>query len=130
MTKIILIGLVILLAIIYSCSMLSRNSESYSINSEELRQMLEENSEIVLLDVRTEQEFNGELGHMDGAILIPLQSLENRYHELYESKDKTIIVYCRSGHRSTTASEFLIGKGFKIKNLSGGIKAWNSLNQK
>lgn len=92
------------------------------IGVEKAYQTLEENpEEIVLLDVRTEGEYNDE--YIPGAINIPKDVLENRIGEL--NKSKTIIVYCKSGSRSRTASETLAQHGFEnVYNMIGGINAW------
>ena len=83
--------------------------------------MLEGNPEqIILLDVRTEGEYSAE--YIPGAINIPLSDLENRIDELDSSK--AIIVYCKSGGRSRTASETLAQRGFIVYNMEGGINAW------
>jgi len=76
--------------------------------------------EIILLDVRTEGEYNAE--YIPGAINIPLSDLENRIDELDSSK--AIIVYCKTGSRSRTASETLAQRGFIVYNMEGGINAW------
>jgi len=76
--------------------------------------------EIILLDVRTEGEYNAE--YIPGAINIPLSDLENRIDELDSSK--VIIVYCKTGSRSRTASETLAQRGFIVYNMEGGINAW------
>ena len=76
----------------------------------------------VLLDVRSYEEF--EEGHIEGATLIPVDEIASRWVEI-EEYDK-ILVYCRSGNRSVTASDILIEAGFdEVYNLLGGIKAWN-----
>jgi len=75
----------------------------------------------IILDVRTQGEYNE--GHVDGAVLLPVQELEQRYSEL--PKDKPIYVMCHSGNRSLVASEILEKNGFKdIRNVQGGILAW------
>ena len=77
----------------------------------------------LVLGVRTPREFYS--GHLPGATLIPLQQLSERLSEIRQYRDKEIIVYCRSGNRSTVASEILIEKGFKkILNVRGGILGW------
>ena len=93
-----------------------------SIDVEEAHQMLAENPEqIILLDVRTEEEYNAE--YIPVAINIPLSDLENRLDEL--DKSKTIIVYCQSGGRSRTASDMLAKHGFaSVYNMLSGINAW------
>jgi len=91
------------------------------ISVEKVHEMLESNPEqIILLDVRTEGEYNAE--YIPGAINIPLSDLENRIDELDSSK--AIIVYCKTGSRSRTASETLAQRGFIVYNMEGGINAW------
>jgi len=91
------------------------------ISVEKAHKLIEGNpEEIILLDVRTEGEYNAE--YIPGAINIPLSDLENRIDELDSSK--AIIVYCQSGSRSRTASETLAQRGFIVYNMEGGINAW------
>jgi phage shock protein E len=74
-----------------------------------------------LLDVRSPGEFAG--GHLPGAINIPVQELERRLAEAGPS-DGELIVYCRSGHRSSRATQLLRQHGFsKVHNL-GPMTAW------
>ena len=82
---------------------------------------------ILLLDVRTFDEFDGPLGHKAGAVLIPIQEIEKRIDELNKHKEKEIIVICRSGKRSQTGTRILISHGFNAVNMVGGMKAWNDL---
>ena len=92
------------------------------ITVEEAHEMQAEKPEqIILLDVRTEAEYDAE--HIPDAKLIPLPELENRIGEL--DKDKIIIVYCKTGGRSRQASEILVQHGFEhVYNMLGGIEAW------
>ena len=83
---------------------------------------------ILLLDVRTVDEFDGPLGHIAGAVLIPIQEIEQRIDELNKHKEKEIIVICRSGNRSQTGTRILISHGFNAVNMVGGMKAWNDLH--
>ena len=77
--------------------------------------------EFLLLDVRQPEEYKD--GHIPGAVLIPLGELEARQEEL--ERDKKIITYCRSGHRSMAAAIALCGLGFKdVHHLAGGILNW------
>lgn len=81
------------------------------------------NLDPIILDVRTPWEY--EQGHLPEARLIPVQSLQNRVDELEEHKNRDILVYCRSGNRSTVASKLLIDEGFnRIYNLRYGILEW------
>ncbi len=81
---------------------------------------------IVILDVRTAEEYTGESGHLPHAKLIPVQELESRINELASDKGKTIVAYCHSGRRSATASGILTSNGYTVLNMSGGIIAWNN----
>jgi len=75
----------------------------------------------MLLDVRTAEEYAE--GHIKGAVLIPLQELEQRISEV--PKDKQVYVYCRSGGRSARASKILVNEGYtRIENVVGGFMAW------
>lgn len=127
-SRISLLLITLLLTTHYSCSRKSdlEGEKPYAeISAAQVRERLENGNDLVILDVRTEGEYESETGHLPGAILIPLQELEKRYHELDSLKDKEIVAYCRSGHRSARASEFLGSKGFKMHNLVGGIMEWN-----
>jgi len=75
--------------------------------------------ENIILDVREELELIG--GKFDNSINIPLSELRKRYNEL--PKDKEIWTYCAVGLRGYIASRFLSQKGYKVKNLAGGIKS-------
>ncbi len=84
--------------------------------------ILDENT--VVLDVRTEEEFFGPLGHIDKAILIPIDELENRLEELKKFQDETIYVVCRSGKRSNFGKDLLIENNYNAVNIDGGMLAW------
>lgn len=76
----------------------------------------------VLLDVRQPAEFDE--GHLPGAQLLPLDQLPDRLDEL--GKGRQVVVYCRRGARGAAAAAVLLGAGFeKVRNLEGGIEAWN-----
>jgi rhodanese-related sulfurtransferase len=86
---------------------------------------------VVLLDVRTPEEFNGtapdKFGRLADAINIPVQELEKRMAELKKYKDKEIIVYCSYSHRSPMASYMLMQKGFtKVTNMQLGMSEWKN----
>jgi len=108
----------------------STTTDSYgNITVEELQLRLSSGENLILLDVRTAREFNGLLGHIDGAILIPVQELEKRVGVLGNQKGEEIIVICRSGNRSKTGSEILTRYGHYATNLLGGMNAWNKLDK-
>ncbi|MEG1141793.1 MAG: rhodanese-like domain-containing protein [Clostridia bacterium] len=91
-----------------------------NINTNELKQLLENDSDIVLLDIRTKEEY--EEDNIEKSINIPLQNLLYDMYDIEEYKDRKVIVYCRSGHRSITACNLLYISGFKdLYNLEKGI---------
>ena len=80
----------------------------------------------VLLDVREPEEWTGELGHIPGAVLVPLKDLPARVGEIESAKHGHVIAICRAGVRSTTAAAILTGLGFEhVSNLKGGMVDWN-----
>ncbi len=90
--------------------------------------MIDGGEQIILIDVRTSPEYTGELGHISGTILRPLQEIDQWVTELNGKEDEKIVLVCRSGNRSGVAAKYLIKKGFKkVYNMSGGMKAWNKL---
>jgi len=81
----------------------------------------------LLVDVREDNEFKD--GHVVGSTHIPLSKFKERIVELDRHKDRTLIVGCRSGHRSTRACGMLRKRGFeKVYNLDGGLLAWQNAN--
>lgn len=76
-----------------------------------------------LLDVRTEGEYQA--SHLANATLVPVQELEQRLADLPADKERPVLVYCRSGNRSVSASKILGQQGYKkVMNLKGGIQEW------
>ena len=101
----------------------SKPASITNVTADEVYKMLSSNKDYFILDVRSKEEFDS--GHIEGAYLLPVSELENRLAEL--PQDKPIIVYCRSGSRSTSAANILLEKGFKeIFNMTGGITEWQS----
>ncbi len=81
-------------------------------------------AKVLVLDVREPDEFTGELGHIPGAMLIPLGQLPARIGEL--PKDRPVVCVCKSGGRSGKATALLQRSGFRCANLPGGMLRWNS----
>ena len=92
------------------------------ISAEEARIMMAEVDEFVLLDVRTEHEFNAQ--RIAGSILIPYDEIPARAEAELTDKDAVILVYCRSGQRSAMAASALVGLGFTNVYDFSGIINW------
>lgn len=82
--------------------------------------------EIFLLDVRSRGEFDGQLEHIPNSVLIPLDELRERLHEI--PQDKPVIAVCQSGKRSAMATQILKSAGYqRAANLAGGMIQWHRL---
>ena len=93
----------------------------YDIEAVDLAKRLKQGNHLRLLDVREPHEL--QISHLDNATLIPLGQLAARLSELDTAEE--IVVFCKSGTRSSRALELMVSAGFrKIKNLKGGINAW------
>jgi rhodanese-related sulfurtransferase len=128
LSKIIAVSSIIIFLIcsplLAGCSEVLAKKEPIQLSADKVYEILKDQSQkdkYTILDVRAKEEFD--LGHLDSAILIPVDELEARFGEL--SKDKPVIVYCRSGKRSATAAAILVSKGFpQVYDMTGGINAW------
>jgi rhodanese-related sulfurtransferase len=99
-----------------------------NISVDEMCKRINSNPNVVLLDVRSPEEFNGtrqdgpSFGHFKKAININITELESRLKELEKYKNTEILVYCSHSHRSPRASYLLGTSGFKnVKNMAGGV---------
>lgn len=94
----------------------------HKITSEEAYEMMGELTDYILLDVRTDEEYNE--GHIDGAILIPDYEISARVEDELPDKDATILIYCRSGRRSANVANELTELGYTNVYDFGGIIDW------
>ena len=99
----------------------SQQDQSSTITMQQFKEKLKNDKQIIVLDVRTEDELAGPLGKIEKAINIPIQVLEQRINELEPYKDKEIIVICRTQNRSAVAVSILQKNGYKAKNVLGGM---------
>ncbi|MDN5313185.1 MAG: hypothetical protein PWQ68_2158 [Thermoanaerobacteraceae bacterium] len=89
--------------------------EGRVVTPEQLSEM-KKKEDIIIVDCRTKEEY--EKGHIEGAILLPVDELRKRYTEL--DKNKKIVIYCKVGYRANVAYRFLVQRGFEVYNLTGG----------
>lgn len=94
-----------------------------TIKVEDLKQALQEEHDVYLLDVREDAELQQDKITEHPLHHIPLGDLPTRHKELPE--DKNIVVVCRSGNRSGQACHYLMSLGYKTTNLDGGMLAWS-----
>lgn len=92
------------------------------ISQEEAKKMMD-TQEVIILDVREQDEYDS--GHIPGAVLLPVGAIdEDTAAAVIPAKDATVLVYCRSGNRSKTASSALAELGYTNVYEFGGIKTW------
>lgn len=90
------------------------------ITVKELAEMQKQQTDLLVLDVREQNEYDD---YNIGGKLIPLGQLPSRLNEL--NREQLIVVHCKSGGRSRRAVEYLMEQGFtRVKNLKGGVTAW------
>lgn len=92
------------------------------VSPEEAAAMMEEESDYIILDVRTQEEY--ETAHIPGAICIPNETIGTEDIPELPDKEQLILVYCRSGNRSKQASEKLVNQGYTNIVEFGGINSW------
>lgn len=96
-----------------------------ALGAEQLAARLAANNPPLLLDVREPEEFVGELGHIAGSLLVPLDALARRLPKLLGYHDREIVVVCRAGARSSSAGAILRLAGLtNVQNLEGGMLEW------
>ena len=92
------------------------------ISEAEAKKMMDSVANLVILDVRRQEEFD--LGHIPGAICIPNETIDASVHEILTDLNQTILVYCRSGRRSKEAAQKLANLGYTNIREFGGILTW------
>ena len=92
------------------------------ITQEEAKSRMDSGDEYILLDVRSQEEYDEK--HIAGAIIIPVGEIEDRAYGDLTDRDALILVYCRSGGRSKTATEMLVELGYTNVKDFGGINTW------
>ena len=102
----------------------AKNTASYQqITAEKAKSMMEEQPDAVILDVREQDEYDA--GHIPGAVLLTVGTInEETAASVIPEKDTVVLVYCRSGNRSKTASQTLADLGYTQIYEFGGIKDW------
>jgi len=94
-----------------------------------LKQKIDNNEDILVLDVRTADDFTGEQGHIAEAKNIAVEDLLTSLDELADYTEKTIAIVCRTDRRSAKASQILTRNGFAdVHIIKGGMTLWNENN--
>ncbi len=95
------------------------------ISAQELKQLLDGPNPPRLIDVREPAEWTGELGHIAGAELMPLGTVQANVDKV-RGETREIVSICKMGGRAAQAAQFWAQQGLKVRVLAGGMTAWNA----
>ena len=120
-----LIFLLLAVMVLTACGQDKENDQGavyVNITAEEAKQIMDNEEGYIILDVRTQEEYDE--GHIPGAIVISHEEIEEKAEDVLTDKDQLILVYCRSGRRSKIAAEALVELGYTNIKEFGGIIDW------
>ena len=123
MKKLVFLFLAVML--LTACGQAKENDQGavyMNITVEEAKQIMDTEEGYVILDVRTQEEYDQ--GHIPGAIVISHEEITEKAEDVLTDKDQLILVYCRSGRRSKIAAEALAELGYTSIKEFGGIIDW------
>lgn len=111
-----------LLLLLTGCGGKESDNSYQQITQEEAKEMID-TQEVIILDVREQDEYDS--GHIPGAVLLPVGTIdEDTAAAVIPEKDTSVLIYCRSGNRSKTASSTLADLGYTNVYEFGGINSW------
>ena len=119
--RITIILLIVMTVVLTGCAG-SSDAHYTQITQEEAQEMMQLEDMHIIIDVRTQEEFNS--GHIPGAICIPNETIGTDPPEELPDKDQVLLIYCRSGNRSKDASQKLANMGYTNVYEFGGINTW------
>ena len=117
-----MIPVLLSLLLLVGCGEGEETASYRQISPEEAKEMMD-TQEVIILDVREQDEYDS--GHIPDAVLLPVGTIdEGTAAAVIPEKKSTVLVYCRSGNRSKTASVTLAELGYTNIYEFGGIKTW------
>ena len=117
-----MLGIFLVVLLMAGCGKTTVENQYQQISQEEAKNMMD-TQEVIVLDVREQSEFDS--GHIPGAVLLPVGAIEEATAAaVIPEKDSVVLVYCRSGNRSKTASQALVDLGYTNVFEFGGINTW------
>lgn len=125
-----LLALALLAAVSFLPRLITRLRRGPMMEIAELRAQLASDARPLILDVRSEAEFVGEQGHIDGALNIPVETLPQRLGELEVYRERAIAIICHTDRRSAKAAQVLTANGFShVQVVRGGMVNWNAVGR-
>ena len=120
-----LVFLLLAVMLLTACGQDKENNQGavyVNITAEEAKQIMDSEEGYIILDVRTQEEYDQ--GHIPGAIVISHEEIAEKAEEVLTDKNQLILVYCRSGRRSKITAEALVELGYTNIKEFGGIIDW------
>ena len=120
-----LVFLLLAVMMLTACGQDKENNQGsvyVNITAEEAKQIMDSEEGYIILDVRTQEEYDE--GHIPGAIVISHEEIAEKAEKVLTDKEQLILVYCRSGRRSKSAAEALVELGYTNIKEFGGIIDW------
>ena len=120
-----LVFLLLAVLLLTACGQDKENDQGavyMNITAEEAKQIMDSEEGYIILDVRTQEEYDQ--GHIPGATQISHEEIAEKAEDVLTDKNQLILVYCRSGRRSKIAAEALVELGYTNIKEFGGISDW------
>lgn len=122
-----LLALALLAMVAFLPRLIGRWRQKPMLSIQKLKQRLDAGEDLLVLDVRSAEDFVGQQGHINGATNIPLEAMPDRLAELGEYEERPIILVCRTDRRSSQAAQLLTREGFVDVHVArGGMTEWNA----
>ncbi|MGB5536621.1 MAG: rhodanese-like domain-containing protein, partial [Thiogranum sp.] len=124
----VLLALALLAVVAFLPSLIGKLRRGAMIDIADLKQRLDAGADVLVLDVRTAQDFVGEQGHIATVTHIPLEELAERLEDISEYQERPVIIVCRTDRKSAKAARILAQNGFADVHIARmGMTAWNKL---
>ena len=120
------LGLALLATVAYLPRLVGRLRRGPMLDVVKLKEKLDQQQDVLILDVRTAEDYVGEQGHIANSRNIPVEDLGNRWDEIADYVERPIAIVCRTDRRSAKAAQLLTRKGFAdVHVVKGGMTDWN-----
>lgn len=115
--------LLLLTILIMTLSGCGGTAESYQhLSADEAIKIMQTEKNILILDVRTQEEYNKK--HIPNAVLLPIEELRKNNFAPLKDKNQKILIYCWTGRRAEDSAQILVDKGYKNVYEFGGLVDW------
>ena len=122
----VLLALALLAVVAFLPRLIGRLRRGPMMGVIQLKEKLDQQEDVLVLDVRTAEDYIGEQGHIENSTNIPLEELDGRLSEIADRAERPVAIVCRTDRRSAKAAQVLARKGFAdVHVVKGGMTDWN-----